>query len=315
MMRKDNYIRLFMSIIFPNKLNKGDLIQIVAPARAVDSHFIDLATSRFNNLGFRVDTGKNLYKRHDQFAGTDAERLEDINTAIQNPACRAIICARGGYGSVRLIDKLDLKGLKKDPKWIVGYSDMTAILNHIYNTVGIAGIHGPMPVSFSTNTKASLNTLWAALTGKTLTYTILPHKLNRAGQAEGRMIGGNLSMLYSLLGSKTQLNTAGAILFLEDLDEYLYHIDRMMMALDRAGMLRNLAGLIVGGMSDMNDNEIPFGKTAEEIIKNRVSQYSFPVCFGFPSGHIKDNQAWIHGKKIGLTVYNDQPGKVISLKE
>lgn len=304
-----------MSIIFPNKLSKGDLIQIIAPARAIAPQYIDHASTVLSSMGFEVSLGKNLFGSSDQFSGTDAQRLEDLNSAIQHPHCKAIICARGGYGSVRIIDKIDLHSLKRHPKWIVGYSDMTAILNHVYTQTGIAGIHGTMPINFSTNTKESIDTLWGALTGNESNYEFSSHNLNREGSAEGRMIGGNLSMLYSLLGSKTQLQTAGTILFLEDLDEYLYHIDRMMMALDRAGMLHNLAGLIVGGMTQMNDNDIGFGKTAEEIIKDRVSSYTFPVCFGFPAGHISDNRAWIHGKKIRLTVLNDQPSRVIPLKE
>lgn len=314
-MRKDNYIHLFMSIIFPNKLSKGDLIQIIAPARSIAPQYIEHATSIITSMGFEVSLGKNLFGSSDQFSGSDAQRLEDLNTAIQNPRCKAILCARGGYGSVRIIDKIDLATFKKNPKWIVGYSDMTAIINHIYTQIGIAAIHGSMPINFSTNTEESLDSWFRILTGNEVEYEFPAHHLNRAGIAEGRMIGGNLSMLYSLLGSRTQLDTAGAILFLEDLDEYLYHIDRMMMALDRAGMLSNLAGLIVGGMTDMNDNKVPFGKTAEEIIKDRVSQYSFPVCFGFPAGHIDDNRAWVHGKKIRLTVLNDQPSRAIPLKE
>src|SRR5690554_1515468 len=302
-----------MSLILPKYLSKGDLIHIVAPARFVEREFIEFAIENLTALGFRVALGKNLYKQQNQFAGSDAEKLEDINAAIRNPECRAILCARGGYGSVRIIDRIDLAALKRDPKWIVGYSDITAILNHILADVNIAGIHGTMPVNFEKNTKESIDSLINALTGNENTYTAPAHKLNRSGIAEGRMMGGNLSMLYSLLGSKTRPNTAGNILFLEDLDEYLYHIDLMMMALKRAGMFENLAGLIVGGMSDMNDNIVPFGKSAEEIIRDEVAEYSFPVCFDFPSGHIHDNRAWIHGKKIRLTVKNDQPSIAIPL--
>lgn len=301
-----------MSVIIPKDLLKGDLIQIVSTARFVDREFIDLAIQKLTAHGFRVETGKNLYKQHNQFAGSDAERLEDINAAIRNPQCRAILCARGGYGSVRILDAIDLDSLKKDPKWIAGYSDITAILNHIYMDANLAGIHSTMPVDFHKNSPQSLETFVAALTGNTLSYTAPHHAFNRSGAAEGEMIGGNLSMLYSLQGSCSQLNTKGKILFLEDLDEYLYHIDRMMMALKRSGMLVHLAGLIIGGMTDMNDNKIPFGKTADEIIQEHVAEYNFPVCYNFPSGHCDDNQAWIHGKKIRLTVKNDQPSEIIS---
>ena len=302
-----------MSVIIPKNLAKGDLIQIVSTARFVDREFIELAIEKLTAYGFRVEFGKNLYKQQNQFAGSDAERLEDINSAIRNPECRAILCARGGYGSVRIIDSIDLEALKKDPKWIAGYSDITAILNHIYMNANLAGLHSTMPIDFHKNSSESLETLLAAFTGKELSYKAPSHKFNRSGTAEGEMIGGNLSMLYSLQGSNSQLNTNGKILFLEDLDEYLYHIDRMMMALKRSGMFDNLAGLIIGGMSDMNDNKIPFGKTAEEIIEEHIAEYDFPVCFNFPSGHIDDNRAWIHGKKIRLTVKNDQPSEIISL--
>ena len=315
MIRKDNEINLFMSLILPKYLSKGDLIHIVAPARFVDREFIDFAIAKLSEFGLRAEPGKNLYKQENQFAGSDAEKLEDINDAIRNPEVRGILCARGGYGSVRIIDKIDIAALKKDPKWIAGYSDMTAILNHILAEANMAGIHGTMPVNFAKNTDESIQYLINALTGNENTYTATTHKLNRSGTAEGRMVGGNLSMLYSLLGSKTQTNTDGNVLFLEDLDEYLYHMDRMMMALKRAGMFENLAGLIIGGMSDMNDNAVPFGKSAEEIIRAQVSEFTFPVCFNFPSGHIDDNRAWIHGKKIRLTVKNDQPSQLIPLME
>ena len=315
MIRKDNEINLFMSLILPKYLSNGDLIHIVAPARFVDREFIEFAIAKLSEFGLRVEPGKNLYKQDNQFAGSDIEKLEDINDAIRNPEVRGILCARGGYGSVRIIDKIDIAALKKDPKWIVGYSDITAILNHILAEANIAGIHGTMPVNFAKNSDESIQYLVNALTGNENTYAAPTHKLNRNGTAEGRMVGGNLSMIYSLLGSKTQPNTDGNILFLEDLDEYLYHIDRMMMALKRAGMFENLAGLIIGGMSDMNDNAVPFGKSAEETIRSQVSEYAFPVCFNFPSGHIDDNRAWIHGKKIRLTVKNDQPSIVVPIKE
>lgn len=304
-----------MSLILPKYLSKGDLIHIVAPARFVERGFIDFAIAKLSEFGLRVEPGKNLYKQENQFAGSDAQKLEDINAAIRNPEVRAILCARGGYGSVRIIDKINIDALKKNPKWIAGYSDITAILNHLLAEANIAGIHGTMPVNFAENTDESIQYLVNALMGKENTYNAPAHKLNRSGTAEGRMVGGNLSMLYSLLGSPTQPETDANILFLEDLDEYLYHIDRMMMALKRAGMFENLAGLIIGGMSDMNDNAVPFGKSAVEIIRDQVSEYAFPVCFNFPSGHIDDNRAWIHGKKIRLTVKNDQPSEIIPLKE
>ena len=302
-----------MSEINPRNLVKGDLIKIVSTARFVEPEIINQAIEKLSGFGFKVEPGKNLYKRHNQFAGSDAERLEDFNNAIRNPSCRAILCARGGYGSVRILDGLDLNAFRKDPKWVAGYSDITAILNHIFMEANTAGVHSTMPIDFHKNSIESMQSLVDTLTGKAISYTAPSHVYNRSGTAEGQLVGGNLSMLYSLQGSVSQLNTDGKILFLEDLDEYLYHIDRMMMALKRSGMIHNLAGLLVGGMTDMNDNKIPFGKTAVEIIHEHVSEFNFPVCYNFPSGHLDDNRAWIHGKKVRLTVKNDQPSNMISL--
>ena len=180
----------------------------------------------------------------------------------------------------------------------------------MYSRTGMQSIHGTMPVNFQTNTPEALDELFGLLIGEGADHVFGSHGLNRSGEAEGELVGGNLSVLFSLLGSRAQLDTRGKILFLEDLDEYLYHIDRMMLALDRAGMLENLAGLLVGGMTEMNDNPVPFGAAAEEIIAERVEKYNYPVAFGFPSGHIADNRPWVHGKKRRLTVHDDQPSSL-----
>lgn len=300
-----------MAAISPKSLQKGDSIHIVSTARFVEKETIDFAIKTLSEFGFKVETGKNLFARQNQFAGSDDDRISDVNDAIRNPSCRAILCARGGYGSARILDKIDIESLKKDPKWVAGYSDVTAILNHIFMNADMEGLHSTMPINFKTNSPESLRSLIDALSGKPLAYEAPQHEFNRSGSAEGEMIGGNLSMIYSMQGSNSQLKTDGKILFLEDLDEYLYHIDRMMVALKRAGMLQNLAGIIIGGMNDMNDNTIPFGKNAEEIISEHISEYNFPVCYNFPSGHIDNNLTWIHGKKIRLTVKNDQPSEIL----
>lgn len=299
-----------MAQLTPPALRPGDEIHIIATARFVEKDFIKTAEKVISDWGFTPILGENLFAKSDQFAGTDEERLADLNTAVRNPNCRAILCARGGYGTARIIDNMDLAALKKDPTWIAGYSDITALLHHVYTQIGLESLHATMPVNFETNHKKSLSTLRAALQGEQLGYSCRSHTFNRNGEAEGELIGGNLSVIYSLLGSPTSIDTRGKILFIEDLDEYLYHVDRIMLALGRAGMLDGLAGLIIGGMSDMNDNIVPFGKTAEEIICDRVKNYSFPVAYGFPSGHTPENQAWIHGKKIRLIVQNDQPSKI-----
>ena len=203
---------------------------------------------------------------------------------------------------MRIVDALDFSKFVKTPKWLVGYSDVTVMHSHISNNLGIQTIHGTMPINFETNMQEALSSLQKALFGKQLTYEFFPHKLNRNGTCQGELIGGNLSILYSLIGSSSDVDTKGKILFIEDLDEYIYHIDRMMQNLKRSGKLSNLAGLIVGAMSDMNDSAVPFGRTAEEIILGAVSEFDYPVCFGFPIGHIDDNRAIIVNKKANLVV-------------
>ncbi len=299
-----------MTHIIPSFLSKQDKITIVAPARFVERSFIDFAVDMIRERGFQVSLGNNLFVRRNQFAGSDSERIADFNDAIRDPECRAILCARGGYGTTRLLKSIDWDAWNDDPKWVVGYSDITALHSSVYNRLNMESIHGSMPVNFQKNSPTAVDDLFGILMGNTADQYFEHDVLNRPGQAEGILVGGNLSVLYSLLGSKEQLDTAGKILFLEDLDEYLYHMDRMMLALDRAGMLENLAGFIIGGMTDMNDNEVPFGATAREIIAERVAKYHYPVAFGFPAGHIDDNRPWTHGKKRRLTVLNDQPSSL-----
>lgn len=294
----------------PPFLKKGDKITIVAPARAVEAAFIESAVATIEKAGYKAVTATNLFEKENQFAGSDESRAADLNAAIGDEECRAILCARGGYGTARLLSRIDWGAWAKDPKWLIGYSDVTALHSALHQLLGMQSVHGTMPVNFTANTPDALGGLFAVLRGEEIDVTFEPHRLNRSGECVGDMVGGNLSVLYSMLGSETQLDTKGKILFLEDLDEYLYHVDRMMLALDRAGMLRDLAGLVVGGMTDMNDNAVPFGSTAEEIIADRVRAYGYPVAFGYPSGHIDDNRAWIHGKKRRLTVHDDQPSSL-----
>lgn len=294
----------------PEYLQPGDEIRLISTARAAERSYIDLAVSEIEKRGYKATLGKHLFSKSNQFAGTDAERLADLNDAIRDENVRAILCAKGGYGTARLIHDVDEYTFYQDPKWICGYSDVTALHSHIYNVFMTESLHSCMPVGFANYTAEAMDSLFNLLAGKEMSYKFLPHDLNREGDAVGLMIGGNLSVLYSLLGSDAQITPRGSILFIEDLDEYLYHIDRMMLALDRAGILEKISGLIIGGMTDMNDNAVPFGKTAEEIIAERVAPYNYPVAFNFPSGHFDDNRAWVHGKKIRLTVRNDQPSLI-----
>ncbi len=299
-----------MEAIAPPALQSGDTIALISTARKVEPKQAETAKKLVESWGFKMKEGRNLHCVKHQLAGTDEERRDDLKAALVDPEVKAILCARGGYGTARILDDIDFSMLKTNPKWIVGYSDVTALHCHAYTVAGVQSIHGSMSVNFADNTKAALESIRVLLTGDYIAYSAPQHRLNRSGVAEGVMVGGNLSVLYSILGSASAPDFQGKILFLEDLDEYVYHIDRMMLALRRAGHLQKLAGIMVGGMTEMRDNPIPFGYTAEEIIAEHCAPYAFPVCFGFPSGHITDNRAWIHGKKTRLTVNHGQPSSV-----
>lgn len=286
----------------PESLRAGDEVRIVSTARKISREELQPAIDQLNEWGYEATTGKNLFSEHHQFSGTDHQRAADLQDALDDSSVRAIICARGGYGTVRLLDQLDFSSFAKHPKWIAGYSDVTALHNHIHRHFGICTLHSTMPINFSKNTALALNSLQDALTGKKLNYTVPTHAHNRNGEAQGIITGGNLSMLYSLMGSPSQVNTDGKILFIEDLDEYLYHVDRMMVNLKRSGLLSNLKGLILGGLTDMNDNTVPFGKTAIEIVSEHVAEFDYPVCFGFPAGHLDDNRTLIFGQNAKLAV-------------
>src|ERR1019366_2108550 len=281
-------------------LKKGDKIGIVACARKISPKEINPAIEIFKKWGLQVVLSENLFNSAHQFSGTDEERTEDLQTMLNDASVKAVISARGGYGTMRIIDKINFTEFKKHPKWIIGYSDITVLHSHIHN-FGIETLHATMPVNFTKNAEA-LESLRKALFGENLNYEVEGHPLNRKGNAEAELIGGNLSLLYALTGSISDLDTKGKILFIEDLDESLYHIDRMMMNLKRAGKLSHLAGLVVGGMIDMKDNTIPFGKTANEIILDAVKEYNYPVCFNFPAGHVDKNFALFFGRKIKLEI-------------
>ncbi len=289
------------SFIRPPTLQKGDQIGIISTARKISKEELEFSKNCLENWGLKVVYGNNLFQEHNQYAGTDLQRTADLQQMIDNPEIKAIICARGGYGTVRILDLVDFSGLQENPKWIAGYSDVTALHSTLHN-LNITSLHSAMPVNFPSNTNTSLESLKQALFGNPISYSFTNNKLNRIGHSEGKVIGGNLSIIYSLLGSNSDINTDEKILFLEDIDEYLYHIDRMMMNLKRNGKLYNLAGLIIGGMTDMNDNTIPFGKNAMEIIAETVSEYDYPVAFNFPAGHINNNNTIILGQTAKLAI-------------
>ena len=287
-------------MILPSYLKKGDTVAIIATARKVSKEEIEPAVVFFESYGFSVVLGKNLFESHHQYAGTDAQRAEDLQWALNDKQIKAVIIARGGYGSVRLMEYVDFTEFKKHPKWLVGYSDVTVLHSAIHN-IGMATLHATMPLNFSKNQIAT-RSLIKALMGKLTHIETEENYSNIPGAAKGTLIGGNLSLLYALSGTPYDIDTRDKILFIEDLDEYLYHLDRMMMQLKLSGKLSCLKGLIVGGMTDMKDNAIPFGKFPEEIILDAVKDYNYPVCFDFPAGHIDKNLAMYFGREVELHV-------------
>jgi len=285
----------------PPYLKRGDKIGIVAPARKISKEEIQFAIDTFEKWGLKVVFGKNLFRNENQYSGSDEQRTEDLQTMLDDDSIRAVISARGGYGTLRIIDKLNFSAFKKNPKWIIGYSDITVLHSHIHWSFDIETLHATMPINFSKD-EESVESLRKSLFGEKVSYEFPSHNLNRNGNTLGELVGGNLSLLYSLQGSVSDISTESKILFIEDLDEYLYHIDRMMISLKRSEKLSKLAGLVVGGMTDMKDNQTPFGKTAEEIIFDAVKEFDYPVCFGFPAGHQTKNLALIFGRKARLSV-------------
>lgn len=289
-------------------LKKGDRVAIAATARKVSPQEMEPAIKLLQHWGLEVVIPEGLYAADNQMAGTDSHRAAVLQNLIDDNEIKAILCARGGYGTVRILDCLNLTALEQHPKWIIGYSDVTALHSHIHNLLGMETLHATMPINIPPDATAvpypATDSLKQALFAGSCEYNIqCSTTLLRPGKAEGVVVGGNLSVLYSIVGSQSDIDTAGKILFIEDLDEYLYHIDRMMMCLKRSGKLRNLRGLIVGGMSDMHDNAIPFGKTAEEIIWDAVKEYDYPVCMGMPFGHIgMENLALILGRQTTLNI-------------
>ncbi len=288
-----------VNLISPPFLKPGDCIAIVAPARKISTEELAPAIQQLETWGLKVKLGKHIYSTSNQFAGTDEERAADMQHMLNDTEVKAIISARGGYGAVRIIDKLDFTQFCKTPKWIAGYSDITVFHNHIQTHFGIQTLHSTMPISFGKDA-ASTELLKKALFGEVNEYILNAQPTNKKGKGTGILCGGNLSLLYALAGTPSDIDMKGKILFLEDLDEYFYHIDRMMMQLKRSGKLAHLSGLIIGSFSDMKDNTIPFGKTAEEIILEAVQEYNYPVCFGFPAGHGTRNYPLYMGRNMEL---------------
>jgi len=287
----------------PPFLKKGDKIAITCPAKKLPNPMAD-AIALLQSWGLEVVLGETVEASYHQFAGDDELRARDLQRFINDDSIKAIIAARGGYGTVRMIDKVDFSRFATHPKWLVGFSDITVIHSHLFANYSAQTIHGQMPVNIPDASVHSLETLRKALFGEEISYNFTSHALNRSGEAKGIVIGGNLSLLIAVLGSVSDYDYDGKILFIEDVGEYLYSIDRMIRTLDRAGKLKNLAGLMVGGFTEVKDNDIPFGFTVPQIVMEVVKNYSYPVCFDFPAGHIPDNHSIILGKHVNLSVHD-----------
>lgn len=293
-------------MIFPPSLSANATIGIVAPAGKIDAEVVRFAEKFLRGLGYQVVVGEHVTNSYYQFAGTDEHRLADLQTMLDSDEVEAIFCARGGYGTARIIEALNFDKFIKQPKWVVGYSDITALHAVLQHKVGVASIHGPMPKNFPDKQKddADMMALFGLLSGERQRYVIKQHQLNRHGVATGELIGGNLSILSSLRGTPYDFDPAGKLLFIEDVSEYLYHIDRMMVNLKMSGFLAGLSGLVVGQFTEIKDNDSPFGLSAEEIIAQAVSEYDYPVLFGFRAGHGNLNLPMVFGKTVKMDVSN-----------
>lgn len=291
-------------------LSEGDTIRIISTARKISKEEIQTAIDTYESWGLTVEVGEYLFEEDHQFAGTEEQRASDLQAALDDEQLKAIVFARGGYGSVQVVGKVDWSKFRSHPKWLVGYSDITVFHAHLNRQLGLESIHAAMPVNIKKDgsglSQDALESCRKALFGESIEYSFPTSSLNTlTSKVEGELVGGNLSILYNLSGTSSQMDLKDKILFIEDLDEYLYHIDRMFMNLIRSGLLNGCKAVLVGGMSDMNDNTIPYGKTAEEIIVHRLADLGIPICFQVPAGHIHDNRALLLGRKVSVDASSD----------
>lgn len=294
-------------MIHPPSIKKGDTIGIVAPAGKMDKTIIEQACQRIEYMGYKTKIAENVHLHHFNFSSSDENRKNDLQTMLDDTEIKAILCTRGGYGSIRIIEKINFSTFKKNPKWLIGFSDIT-VLHAAINKNGIASIHGPMCKSFLNYTESSvdIDILFSFLEGESPEYFMNAYPTNRAGTCTGILTGGNLSILHALRGTKYDFDPRGKVLFIEDLSEYLYHLDRIMYNLKLGGILEKISGLVIGQFTDMKDNEVPFGQTIEEIIYNSVAEYNYPVAFNFPTGHIETNFPLILGDTVQLKVSENE---------
>lgn len=289
----------------PPPLKPGDTIGIVCPAGYMAADRVQACIDKLHEWGYYVRTGMTVGSSSENyFSGTDEERLKDFQQMLDDDKINALLCGRGGYGLTRIIDAIDFKQFREHPKWIIGFSDITLLHAHIYSNYNISTLHAPMAGAFIDKAPDDkyLLSLQHVLKGERIKYSVDPHPFNRKGEAVGELVGGNLALLAHAVGTPSDMKTKGRILFLEDVGEYLYNIDRMMRQLKRAGKFDKLAGLIIGGFTDSKDTERPFGQTAEEIIYDTVKEYDFPLCFDFPISHGGKNYAVKIGTGYKLTV-------------
>ncbi|GGI56449.1 S66 peptidase family protein [Winogradskyella haliclonae] len=297
-------------MIQPPYLKAGDTVAIVAPSGILKNREgeVQQAVLLLKKWGLHAVVGKHVFSKADHFAGTDEQRCEDFQNALDDPKISAIWCARGGYGTVRILDKLDFTKFKKKPKWLIGYSDITALHNQFHNQ-GFQSIHALMCVSLTKDLddiRETLNTFKSTIFGNPVDYTLEGSKYNKVGNTSGQLVGGNLTMLHTMLGSETSIDTSGKILFIEEIGEYKYHIDRMLQSLKRAGYFKDCKGLVVGDMSKMRKNTTLWGSSVEQLVLDALAEYDFPIAFNMPAGHEKDNRAMVFGKTIELEVTKEK---------
>ena len=284
----------------PDVLKKGDTVAIVSPAKHISQEHINNARVYWEDQGYKVVIGNHAGGENSYFSGTIQERLEDIQTALNTDGIKAIICARGGYGCLEIVDLINWAGMINAPKWIVGFSDVT-VFHQKLNSMQVHTLHATMPLNYSENSPEALNTMIHTLEGEEIAYSWSSDRF-RSGQSTGKLFGGNLAILQTLIGTNDQPDYTGSILFIEEVGEYLYSIDRMFYSLSKAGILEKINGLVVGGMTNIKDTETPFGLSLEEIILKHFPYRQIPIAFNFPAGHISDNRALILGKRARFEV-------------
>ena len=285
-------------------LKVGDTILLISPAKAIDQMYLDLAIDLFTHWGLKVEVGKHAAAKAHYFAGTDEQRTEDLQWALDHPTAKAIVCSRGGYGSVRIVDQVNYSTFLQYPKWFVGFSDVTVFHNKMHQAFELPSIHALAPLYLDRldSLSEAVTSLKKALFGEQIMVEVDGYDCNREGQSTGVLVGGNLALIASLLGTDLDISTDGKILFLEEVSEYAYRFDRMLWSLKKAGKLNNLRGLVIGGLTDMKQSEETFGCSVEELVRDLVNEYDYPVMFKYPAGHQMDNRALVFGKKYELEV-------------